>query len=257
MARFEEILRLPKAAKYGKAFKERISVLLDAMVKSPGLRSWCYDKARDVIATCHGGILFALFEMEVKQFEEKMIALELSDEEVRQEIERIFNFHRLQELALLHSEQHSHEPAVTTEEAQVDALETVLFFYASPANTLDMPLGGERLHFMCYPELFQVTDDDVRKAVAQIQREKRELGQDFLINFISDKESWVNYLESRYVDIIAEHTHIFMDQMEQLEARKDKISEYDYLTQANAMAKEKNDSEQRLYRQLTKNILAD
>ncbi|CAF2464556.1 unnamed protein product [Rotaria sp. Silwood2] len=96
VARFEEILRLPQAKKYRETFKQRIGILLDAMVNNPSLRTRCYDKAQDATATCHDGILFSLFEMEIKQFEERMIALESSDEEVRQEIERIFNFYRLQ-----------------------------------------------------------------------------------------------------------------------------------------------------------------
>ncbi|CAF0821689.1 unnamed protein product [Rotaria sordida] len=169
VARYEEILRLPEAAKYREIFKERIGILLDTMMKNPGLRARCYYHAQNVIATCHDGILFSLFEMEIKQVEERMIALQLSDEEVRQEMERAFNFYRLQELALLHSEQHSYKQAATTEEVKVDTLETVLFFYTSPANTLDMPLGGERLRFMRYPTLSQAThDDQQRRSSVQI-----------------------------------------------------------------------------------------
>jgi len=48
-----------------------------------------------------------------------------------------------------------------------------------------------------------------------------------------------------------------MDQMEQLKAKKDKISEYDFLIQANAISKEKKDSKQRLYHQLIQKIVAD
>lgn len=137
----------------------------------------------------------------------------------------------------------------------IDALETALFFYASPANTLDMPLGGERLYFMRYPGTAQATHDDVADAVARIRREKSQLGQDVLVDFISDKEFWVSYLESRYAEIIAEHRQIFMNQMETLEKEKDHKCEYDYLTQANGIAEEKRDSEKRLYHQLTKNIV--
>ena len=255
LARYQEILRLAETVRYREAFRNRIGRLLDTMVNNRSLRTLCYDKARGVLETCHDGILFSLFEMEIKQVEEKMIALQLSDEEVFQEIERTFNFYRLQELALLHAERESQGAPPSTEDTEIDVLETVLFFYASPANTLDMPLGGERLHFMRYPDTARATHDDVAAAVARIRREKSELGQYVLVEFISDKEFWVSYLESRYTDIIAEHRQIFMNQMETLEDEKDQMSEYDYLTQANGIAEEKRESERRLYHQLTKNIV--
>ncbi|CAF4277384.1 unnamed protein product, partial [Adineta steineri] len=257
VARYEEILQQPQVVNYYETFTERIGILLDTMATNSSLRIRCYEKAQSVIATCYDGILFSLFEMEIKQVEERIIALQLSDEEVRQEMERTFNFYRLQEIALLHSEKYAYEQATTTETTEADTLETVLFFYASPENTLEMPLDGERLHYMRYPELSTATHDDVKQAVRKIQHEKEDFRDDFLINFISDKEFWINYLESRYPDIIAEHTHIFMEQMEELEEKKDTIREYEYLIQANTIAEEKKDSEQRLYRQLTKNIVAD
>ena len=257
LARYEENLRLSEAAQYREAFQKRIGLLLNTMVSNSNLRTLCYKKAESVIATCHDGILFSLFEMEIKQVEERMIALELSDEEVRQETERAFNFYRLQELALLRSQQCPDEPTATTEDPEIDFLETSLFFYASPANTLEMPLGGKRLHFIRYPDAARVTHGDVANAVLRIEREKTELGPEFLIDFVGDKEFWVNYLENRYADIIAEHRQIFMDQMESLEAEKETMSEYNYLTQANGIAAEKEGSEQRLYRQLTRNIVAD
>ncbi|CAF4264565.1 unnamed protein product [Rotaria sp. Silwood2] len=257
LARYEEMLRLPEAENYHQAFKQRISTLLDAMVNNPDLRKLCYDKARDVIATSHDGMLFALFEMEVKHIEQRIIELQLSDEEIHQEVERAFNFYRLQELALLHAQEGSYKNNATTEEAIVDAQETVLFFYISPENTLEMPLNCEVPRFMYQPEMALANHHDVRKAVEQIQREKNELGPDYLINFILDKEYWIKYLSSRYGNFIAEHTQVFMDQMEEVEAKKDKISEYDYLIQMNALVAEKNESEQKLYHQLTKNIVVD
>ncbi|CAF1383160.1 unnamed protein product [Adineta steineri] len=204
VARYEEILQQPQVVNHYETFTERIGILLDTMAKNSSLRIRCYEKAQSVIATCYDGILFSLFEMEIKQVEERIIALQLSDEEVRQEMERAFNFYRLQEIALLHSQQYAYEQATTTEITEADTLETVLFFYASPENTLEMPLDGERLHYMRYPELSTATHDDVKQA-----------------------EFWINYLESRYPDIIAEHTHIFMEQMEELEEKKDTIREYE------------------------------
>ncbi|CAF3318293.1 unnamed protein product [Rotaria socialis] len=257
LARYEEMLRLPEAEKYREAFKKRIGLLLDAMVKYPNLRTECYKKAQNVIATCHDGILFALYEMEIKNTEERMIASELSDEAVLREVERIFNFYRLQEFSLSHSQSHPYENGTAAEDEEISALETALFFYISPANTLEMPLGTEKICFMLYPDMAPANHDDVAKAVAQIQREKIERGKNFLIDFVLDKEYWLNYLSNRYADFIAEHTQVFMDQMEQLEAKKDKISDYDYLIEANRIGKEKDESEQTLYHQLTKNIVVD
>lgn len=252
LARYEEILRMPGTANCRAVFKERIGHLLNAMMKNSNLRTLCYDKAENVIGTCHDGILFSLFEMEILQIEDRIIALQLSDDEIRQEMEKVFNFYRLQELAVIHSDKYSNK-----QEIEADALETVLFFYNSPANTLTMPLSDERVRFMRYPHMSQATDDDVRKAVAQIQQEKREFGQDFLINFLSEKEFWSNYLACRYADYIAEHTKVFLDQLERLETQKDQITEYDYLTQVHAIAEDKKDSERRLFYQLTRNIVAD
>ncbi|CAF4920964.1 unnamed protein product, partial [Rotaria magnacalcarata] len=47
--------------------------------------------------------------------------LQLSDEEVRQEVERAFNFYRLQELAILRAQIGSYENNATAEEEVVDA----------------------------------------------------------------------------------------------------------------------------------------
>lgn len=75
LARYQEILRLAEVTKYREAFRNRIGRLLDAMMNNRNLRTLCYDKARSVLTTWHDGILFSLFEMEIKQVEEKMIAL--------------------------------------------------------------------------------------------------------------------------------------------------------------------------------------
>ncbi|CAF3673044.1 unnamed protein product [Rotaria sp. Silwood1] len=257
LARYEEMLRLPRAEKYRQAFKQRISTLLDAMVNNLELRKLCYDKARDVVATSHDGILFALFEMEIKQVEQRIIEAQLSDEKVRQEVERVFNFYRLQELALLCAQKGSYKNNATAEEAIVDAQETVLFFYISPENTLEMPLDHDVPCFMYQPDMALANHHDVAKAVVQIRREKIQLGPDYLINFVLDKEYWIKYLSKHYANFITEHTQVFVDQMEEIEAKKDKINEYDYLIQMNALVAEKNQSERKLYYQLTKNIVAD
>ena len=260
LARYEQIINLPEATEYSEAFAARISMLLNAMIDNADLRILCYEYAQHVIATCHDGILFSLFEMEIKLIEEKMIGGELTDEEIRKEMERAFNFYRLQELAIIHSERQVRFRSETQEissdeESQADALETALFFYISPANTLEMPLGGNRLRFMRYPQISNANDDDVRQAVEKIQAEKDQLGQEFLVEFVSDKDFWINYLKIRYPELIAEHTQIFMDQMNELEDRQDQLKEYHYLQQMNALVNEKNSSEKLLYRQLTKNIV--
>ena len=226
------------------------------MIDNPNLRMLCYEHAETALGTCHDGILFSLFEMELKMVEERMVAGKLSDEEIRQEMERAFNFYRLQELAILHAEQQvTAEERSSDEDVQAEALETALFFYISPENTLEMPLGGDRLSFMRYPEHSNATDSDVRKAVEQIRSEKERLGPDFLIDFVSDKEFWMHYLESRYPAIITEHTEIFMKHMSELENQQNQMNENDYLKRINALVKEKNDFEKRLFRQLTKNIV--
>lgn len=257
LARYEEMLRLPKAKKYQQVFKQRITTILDAMVQDSDFRKFCFEKAGYVVATSHDGILFSLYEMEEKHIEQRMIELKLSDEEVRQEVERAFNFYRLQELALLHAQQISLENDATPDEEIVDGQQAVLFFYISPENTLEMPLCYEIPRLMYHSTASVATDDDVRKAVEQIRREKDELGADYLINFILDKEYWISYLSRRYGDFITEHTQVFLDQLEEVEAKKDQINEYDYLTQVNGLLAEKNESEEKLYYQLTKNIVMD
>ena len=58
--------------------------------------------------------------------------------------------------------------------------------------------------------------------------------------------------------ISSQNTHkFFVDKMEEIESKKDRLNEYDYLTRMNALVVEKNQSEQKLYYQLTKNILVD
>ncbi|CAF2667378.1 unnamed protein product [Rotaria sp. Silwood2] len=257
LARYEEMLRLPKAEKYRQVFKQRISALLNAMVSNPDLRKLCYYTASNVIATSHDGIIFSLFEIEVKHIEQRIIELQLSDEEVRQEIERAFNFYHLQELALLRAQEGSYENNATAEEEIVDAQETVLFFYTSPENTLEMPLGCEIPRYMYQPEMALANHHDVRKAVERIQREKNERGSDYLIDFVLNKEYWIKYLSKRYEDFITEHTQVFVDQMEEIESKKDKINEYDYLIQMNALVSEKNQLEREWYYQLSKNFVGD
>jgi hypothetical protein len=217
----------------------------------------CYDKARDVVETSHDGILFSLFELEVNLVEQRIMELQISDEEVRHEVDRAFNFYRLQELAILHAQKGSYENNATAEEEMVHAQETVLFFYISPENTLEMTLNCETPRFMCQPDSALANHDDVRIAVEQIRREKEEYGPDYLINFILDKEYWINYLSRRYANFITEHTQVFVDEMEEIEAKKDTFNEYDYLTRMNDLVAEKNQSEKKLYYQLSKNILVD
>ncbi|CAM4850685.1 unnamed protein product [Rotaria magnacalcarata] len=97
------------AEKYRQMFKERIGTLLSAMVNNANFRKLCFDKAINVIQTSHDGILFSLFELEVQLVEQRIMELQLSDEEVRQEVERAFNFYRLQELAILRAQIGSYE----------------------------------------------------------------------------------------------------------------------------------------------------
>ena len=113
------------------------------MVNNPDFRKLCYDKARDVATTCYDGVVFSLFELEVKLVEQRIIELQVSDEEVRQEVDRAFNFYRLQELAILHAQKGSYENNSTADEEIVDAQETMLFFYISPENTLEMTMNCE------------------------------------------------------------------------------------------------------------------
>ncbi|CAM4902674.1 unnamed protein product [Rotaria socialis] len=255
MARYEEMLRLPTAEKYRQMFKERMSRLLNAMVNNADFRKLCFDKAINVIQTSHDGILFSLFELEVQLVEQQIMELQLSDEEVRQEVERTFNFYRLQELAVLRAQKGSYENNATTEEEVVDAQETVLFYYISPANTLEMPLNCETPRFMYQPDSALADHHDVRKAIEEIRRKKEECGPDYLIDFVFDKDYWINYISRRYASFITEHTQVFVDEMEEIEAKTENINEYDYLTKMNALVTEKNQSEQKLYHQLTKNIL--
>ncbi len=257
MARYEEMLRLPTAEKYRQIFKQRISTLLDTMVSHPDFRKLCYDKARNVVVTSHDGILFSLFELEVNLVEQRIMELQISDEEVRHEVDRAFNFYRLQELAILHAQKGSYENNATAEEEMVDAEETMLFFYISPENTLEMTLNCETPRFMYQPNSALANHHDVRIAVEQIRREKEEYGPDYLIDFILDKEYWISYLSRRYANFIAEHTQVFVDEMEEIETKKEKLNEYDYLTRMNDLVTEKNQSEKKLYYQLSKNILVD
>ncbi|CAM4985657.1 unnamed protein product [Rotaria socialis] len=168
MARYEEMLRLPTAEKYRQMFKERMSRLLNAMVNSADFRKLCFDKATSVIQTSHDGILFSLFELEVQLVEQQIMELQLPDEDVRQEVERAFNFYRLQELAILRAQKGSYENNATAEEEVADAQETVLFYYISPANTLEMPLNCETPCFMYQPDSALADHHDVRKAVEEI-----------------------------------------------------------------------------------------
>ena len=257
MARFEEILRRLAPEKYCQIFKQRIKTLLDAMINNPDFRQLCYGKVRDVISVCYDGILFCLYELEVKMVEQRIIELQISDEEVRQEVDRAYSFYRLQELAILRAQKSSYKNNATPDEEKVDALETELFFYISAENTLEMTLNHETPRFMCDPQMAFADHDDVRIAVKEIRREKEECDPDYLINFVSDKEYWITYLSRRYANFITEHTLVFVDAMEEIEAKKDKIREYDYLTQMNALLVEKNQSEQKLFYQLAKNILVD
>ncbi|CAF5174343.1 unnamed protein product, partial [Rotaria magnacalcarata] len=176
MARYEEMLRMATAEKYRQMFEERISTLLNAMVNNANFRKLCFDKAINVIQTSHDGILFSLFELEVQLVEQRIMELQLSDEEVRQEVERAFNFYRLQELAILRAQIGSYENNATAEEEVVDAQETVLFYYISPENTLEMPLNCETPGFMYQPDTALADHHDVRKAVEEIRREKEECG---------------------------------------------------------------------------------
>ncbi|CAF1402796.1 unnamed protein product [Rotaria sordida] len=257
LARYEEILRLPEAKKYRQVFKQRIGALMEAMVNDSNFRKFCYEKAYNVVSTSHDGILFALYELEAKLVEQLIIELKLSDKEVRQEVERAFNFYRLQELAQLHGQQFSLQNDATPDEEVVDGQESILFFYISPGNTLEMPSGKEIPRHMYQSNLGIATDDDVRRAVERIRQEKEEHGPNYLIHFILDKEHWIEYLSRRYSDFITEHTQVFVDQMEEIEAKKDQVNEYDYLIRMNSLLEEKNESEQRLYYQLTKNIVID
>ncbi|CAF1633130.1 unnamed protein product [Rotaria magnacalcarata] len=257
MARYEEMLRMATAEKYRQMFKERISTLLSAMVNNANFRKLCFDKAINVIQTSHDGILFSLFELEVQLVEQRIMELQLSDEEVRQEVERAFNFYRLQELAILRAQIGSYENNATAEEEVVDAQETVLFYYISPENTLEMPLNCETPGFMYQPDTALADHHDVRKAVEEIRREKEECGPNYLIDFVLDKEYWINYLSRRYASFIMEHTQVFVDEMEETEEKKDTLNEYDYLTKVNALVADKNQSEQKLYYQLTTNILTN
>ncbi|CAF5172765.1 unnamed protein product, partial [Rotaria magnacalcarata] len=176
MARFEEMLRMAAAEKYRQMFKERISTLLNAMVNNADFRKLCFDKAINVIQTSHDGILFSLFELEVQLVEQRIMELQLSDEEVRQEVERAFNFYCLQELAILRAQIGSYENNATAEEEVVNAQETVLFYYISPENTLEIPLNCETPGFMYQPDTALADHHDVRKAVEEIRREKEECG---------------------------------------------------------------------------------
>ncbi|UJR11316.1 hypothetical protein I4U23_015497 [Adineta vaga] len=257
IARFELLLQLPNIETYSEMLRERIVKLMESMINNLRLRQRCFVEANTFIGTCYDGILFSLFLMEIIQLEERIMALELSDEDVRKAIEQVYNFSRLQNLATLYARENFNELTTNEDDQIVEELETTLFFYGSPANTLDMPLDNERIRFVRDLNALKTTNDNVRKAVVQIEEEKYELGEDYLVDFVIDKEFWVNYLESRYTDIIEEHTQIFMNQLDELDTRKSEMLEYDYLVKANAIVEEKTESEQRLYYQLTRNIVRD
>ncbi|CAF1302684.1 unnamed protein product [Adineta ricciae] len=254
MARFEEILELKHVERYADALLGRAGKIMNLMVKSSQLRQRCFIEANKFIATCYDGLLFSLFVMETIYLEEKMMILELSDDEVRQAMEQIYNFRRLQDLAILHARKQIDETTTTERDAEIAELEASLLFYSSSANTLDMPLDEENSRFVNDVPRISL---DVQMAVRLIEQEKREAGEDYLVDYLIDKEVWVLYLEIRYADIIAEHREIFMEQLDKLEVRKSTMLDYDYLIEANALVEEKTDSEQRLYRQLTKNIVKD
>ncbi|CAF0892345.1 unnamed protein product [Adineta ricciae] len=254
MARFEEILKLEHIERYADALQGRVGKIMNLMVKSAQLRQRCFIEANKFIATCYDGLLFSLFVMETIYLEEKMMILELSDDEVRQAMEQIYNFRRLQDLAILYARKQIDETTTTERDAEIVELEASLLFYSSSANTLDMPLDKENSRFINDVPRISL---DVQMTVQLIEQEKREAGEDYLVDYLIDKEVWVFYLEVRYADIIAEHTGIFMEQLDELEARKSTMLDYDYLVEANALVEEKTDSEQRLYRQLTKNIVKD
>lgn len=255
LARYEEILRSPSAAKDCPAFKQRIGMLLDGMTKYPNLRQYCYHTAQNIVSTCYDGILYSLYVMEIEHILEKIMALELSDEQVRLEIKRIYNFTRLQELATLHSERCLDDETSATEMIESYTLETILFFYVSSTSDLDMPFNDDKIRFMCRPKLPKVTNKDVEKAVAQIQHEKHERALNLLIDFVLERDFWLSYLSHRYSELIEEHTQTFMDQMERLEAEIDRMREYEYMKGAEAISEEKAVSEKKLFLQLTKNIM--
>ncbi|CAF4153516.1 unnamed protein product, partial [Rotaria magnacalcarata] len=121
----------------------------------------------------------------------------------------------------------------------------------------EMPLNCETPGFMYQPDTALADHHDVRKAVEEIRREKEECGPNYLIDFVLDKEYWINFLSRRYASFITEHTQVFVDEMEETEEKKDTLNEYDYLTKMNALVTDKNQSEQKLYYQLTKNILTN
>ncbi|CAF3402991.1 unnamed protein product, partial [Rotaria sp. Silwood2] len=160
LARYEEILRLPEAKNYHQVFKQRIGALMEAMVNDSDFRKLCYEKACNVVSTSHNGILFALYELEAKLIEQRMIELKLSDEGVRQEVKRAFNFCRLQELAQLHGQQFSLQNDANPDEEVINGQESALFFYVSPENTLEMPSGKEIPRLMYQPDLGIANDDN-------------------------------------------------------------------------------------------------
>lgn len=255
VARFQQILEQPNVELIAGELRERIGMLMNAMARSVSLRQQCFDEAVSVVATCYEGILFSLFVMEIRHIEEQISTWQLEDNEVRKQVERIFNFHELQQRAVRYAAEDN--DGSDDGESEMKALEASVCFYLSPANTLEMPLEDRKLRCTWKGTWTKASHQKICRVVWQIEDEKHELGEDYLADFVMDKEFWIGYLAVRYAKIIDEHTQIFMEQLDQLETRKHLICEYDYLTQSNALVEEKTDSERRLYRQLTRNIVAD
>lgn len=133
----------------------------------------------------------------------------------------------------------------------VDEIEVSLAFRTGLASELDLPGQPSSMQFGA---ISGVTKAQLAAAAASVRKAEQT---DALVQYISERDFWVQYLEKRYADRYTSTEKPFWERLGALDEERETLTDEQYVTRANQLAQERKQARHDLALSLTRQALKD